>query len=377
MTRTSQPRPDEDDARLWRAVAVFRIVSLIYAVILFARVQDQYAHPRGAWLVLAAMAGWTLLMSLHERPGPLLRGADLAVAVLAVLSTGVLDDPERIRAGAQTLPSIWVASAVLGWAVAGGWVHGLVAALIVSAAGLVVVQGRLTPSTVNNIVLLVLAGAIVGYAAQLYRRGRRELALAVGVEAAGRERERLARDIHDSVLQVLAYVQRRGLEIGGEAAELGLLAGEQEARLRSLVAVGPSKQIVPETGEQDLRPALTALSGVKVVVSAPADPVLLPAEQASALLGAVGEALANVRRHAGPQAGAWVFLEDEDGTVTVTVRDDGNGMSAGRLEEAAAQGRLGVASSIIGRITEVGGEVSVTSQPGEGTEVEMRLRRSA
>ena len=59
---------------------------------------------------------------------------------------------------------------------------------------------------------------------------------ATEIEAASRERERLARGIHDSVLQVLALVQRRGAEAGGEAAEIGRLAGEQEAALRALIA---------------------------------------------------------------------------------------------------------------------------------------------
>ena len=61
---------------------------------------------------------------------------------------------------------------------------------------------------------------------------------ATEVEAASRERERLARDIHDSVLQVLALVQRRGAEAGGAAAELGRLAGQQEAALRALMGGG-------------------------------------------------------------------------------------------------------------------------------------------
>jgi 1-acyl-sn-glycerol-3-phosphate acyltransferase len=52
---------------------------------------------------------------------------------------------------------------------------------------------------------------------------------------ATRERERLARDIHDSVLQVLALVKRRGAGLDGEAGELARLAGEQEAALRTLV----------------------------------------------------------------------------------------------------------------------------------------------
>ncbi len=59
---------------------------------------------------------------------------------------------------------------------------------------------------------------------------------ALEIEAATRERERLARDIHDGVLQVLAMVQRRASALGGEAAELGRMAGEQEVALRSLVS---------------------------------------------------------------------------------------------------------------------------------------------
>jgi len=365
--------PEEDDARLWRAVAVFRVVSLIYAVLLYTRVQDVYAHPRSAWAVLGAMAVWTLVMSLRERPGLALRIADLVIAVLAVLSTGLTDDPARIAAGEATLPSIWVASAVLGWAVAGGWVAGLFAAVVVSTAGLVVVDGRLSASTVNNIVLIVLAGAIVGYAVELFRRGRRELALAVGVEAATRERERLARDIHDSVLQVLAYIQRRGTQLGGEAAELGRLAGEQEARLRALVSAGPPPSAAG--GEVDIRSALTALSRAGVTLVAPADPVLLPAASAAVVVAAAREALSNVTRHAGPGAKAWILVEDEDGVVTVTLRDDGAGFEAGRLAAAASEGRLGVASSIIGRIEEIGGRACVTSRPGDGTEVEITVSR--
>jgi signal transduction histidine kinase len=70
-----------------------------------------------------------------------------------------------------------------------------------------------------------------------------------------------------------------------------------------------------------------------------------------------------------------VLLEDENDMVTITVRDDGAGMPAGRLEAAAAEGRLGMAAGIRGRVTTVGGSVTVTSVPGEGTEVEIRVQR--
>ena len=90
---------------------------------------------------------------------------------------------------------------------------------------------------------------------------------------------------------------------------------------------------------------------------------------------AVRAALDNVERHAGPGASAWVLVEDEDDAVTVTVRDDGAGMPAGRLEAAEREGRLGVAASIRARVEDVGGTAVVVSAPGQGTEVELRVPR--
>ena len=70
-----------------------------------------------------------------------------------------------------------------------------------------------------------------------------------------------------------------------------------------------------------------------------------------------------------------MLTEQDEDAVTVTVRDDGPGIAAGRLEEAAAQGRLGVAQSVRGRIRDLGGTVAITSEPGQGTEVELRVPR--
>ncbi|MEV6299161.1 ATP-binding protein [Actinoplanes sp. NPDC051861] len=67
-------------------------------------------------------------------------------------------------------------------------------------------------------------------------------------------------------------------------------------------------------------------------------------------------------------------LGDRDG-VRVTVRDNGTGFDPGRLDEAAREGRLGVAQSMRGRISDLGGDTTVHSRPGDGTEIEFWLPR--
>ena len=369
--------PVEDDARLWRVVNVFRVAALCYAIALHAGAQDEYAHPWLAWAVLGVLTAWTAFLTLRPGRETVVMVIDLALASASVLATRALDAPERIDAGAQTLPSIWPAAAVLSWAIWRGWRGGLLAAVVVAVMDVAEVGGFSQMSaagTVNNIVLLILAGLIVGYAVEVLRAGQAQLTAAAAQQAATAERERLARDIHDSVLQVLGFVHRDGTERGGAAADLARLAGEQEVRLRALISNGsPAPNLV---GEADLRAALSAQAGVRVSISCPAEPVLLPAGQVAALTAATAAALDNVRQHAGEQARAWVLLEDEPQQVTVTVRDDGPGIAPDRLEAARLAGRLGVSASICGRIKDIGGTVEFVCIPGEGTEVELRVPRA-
>jgi signal transduction histidine kinase len=365
------------ETAVWRALAVFRALGLGYAVILFSLRQDEYRHPVGGWLVLAAMAVWTVVIAAAYRVPSRRRWSvlslDLAVAMVAVISTRYLDDPVRISHGAQTLPVVWAAAPVLAFAILGGWRGGLIGACAVSIADLLH-HAAFTASTANNIVLLLLAGAVVGYVVSLARRGETALARALVVESATRERERLSRDIHDGVLQVLALVGRRGLQAGGEAADIGRLAAEQEQALRALVSSAPD---VPSSGTLDLRGLLTAYASRSVTVSTPGTPVLVGHTRGREVAAAVGAALANVDAHAGEAAHAWVLLEDEGDELVVSVRDDGVGFDSGRLAVAEAEGRIGVTHSITGRLRDLGGSAVLTSSPGAGTEIELRLGRDA
>src|SRR5262249_57153657 len=164
-------------------------------------------------------------------------------------------------------------------------------------------RGSLPQSTFNNTVLLLIAGGVGGYVVQLALQAEAAVASAARHEAAIAERERIASGIHDSVLQVLALVSSRGQALGGEAAELGRLAAEQEAALRSLVS--RPAMTGPPGGSLDLRALLDPLAGTRVTVSGPAPPVLLREATAQAVLAAVAGAPGTGGRPARPQARAW------------------------------------------------------------------------
>ncbi|HEY0638515.1 MAG TPA: DUF5931 domain-containing protein [Pseudonocardiaceae bacterium] len=348
-----------------RAITVFRVASLGYAVLLLVGA-DGYQRPLAGWALVTVMAAWTTVSTVlyARRPGPLLLGADLVITVACLLASRLAQGAVE---SATPLTATWVAGPVLAWAVHGGRRTGVIAALVVTA-GDVLVRGLGAPPPLNTAVLLLLTGLVVGHVSRLAREAEQRLDRAARAEAAGRERERLARGIHDSVLQVLALVQRRGLELGGEAAELGRLAGEQEVALRRLVH-GPADT---DPGVTDLGEALRRHERTHVTVST-AGPLLVPTGHAAEITAAVGAALDNVRLHCDPGTHAWVFAESDDRAVTVSVRDEGPGIPDGRLREAAEDGRLGVAQSIVGRIADLGGTVDIVSTAGQGTEVELRV----
>jgi signal transduction histidine kinase len=367
---------------LWRALAVFRFASVGYAALRLAVVDRAgYSRPDWAWAVIAVMAAWTVLTTIgytrRARRARLLV-ADLVIMVGLMLSTALLQYPDAARHGALPVTATWMAGPVLAWAIGYGRRAGAIVGLIVACCDFALLRGAALTAALNGAVLLLLAGWTVGMLARLAADVQAQRQHVIEVEAASRERERLARDIHDSVLQVLALVQRRGAEAGGAAAELGRLAGQQEAALRALVGDGwAGRQGTGAPGDVDLRQLVMTAQTDRVTVSVPAEPVLLKRTAAAELTAATRAALDNVRQHCGEQARAWVLVEDEPDLIRVTIRDDGPGFPDGRLTEAAAAGRLGISHSISGRLRDLGGSAVISSVPDEGTEVELRLPRAA
>ncbi|WP_229371509.1 MacS family sensor histidine kinase [Umezawaea beigongshangensis] len=368
---------DDPVAPLWRGTVALRVVTFLFAAVNVTIHSDEYLRPWLGWTVLGVMGLWSAFTvrsySAERGRNWWVVGSDLAVACgLMSLSPFILTDEQYLRL-VPLVTTIWACEPAVAVGALGGQVAGALAGGVLGLSTYLN-RGEMTVDVVRDVVLLVGAGFVVGMASTTARRTAVRLARALRTEAATAERERLARSIHDGVLQVLARVRKRGLELGGEAAELAELAGEQEVALRSLVAAAPEESTVD--GEADLRPALQLLATRRFEVSTPATRVLLPAAAVAELASLVREALSNVDEHAGEDARAWVLLEDLGDEVVLSVRDDGPGIPEGRIEDAAAEGRMGIAKSIRGRVAALGGALELQTGPGEGTEWEVRVFRA-
>lgn len=366
-------------APLWRAAQGFRFLSCLYAIGFQIAVNDDLERPALAWVLLGVLLVWNVvcgaayLTGFGRRTGWVV--AELLIMAALILSTAMVASDQWMQDNQPVATTLWATNVTVSAAIQFGPFLGMGAGIVVIA-----VSAALKDSISVNlgrhatIVIELAVGLGVGMAALIARRAHAELERATRLAAALEERERLSREVHDGAIQVLALVARRGREIGGATTELAELAGQQERALRRLVSGDGD---LP-TGERvDLVPLLRARESDAVSTSLPATPVLLDAATAGELDAAVGNALDNVVAHAGSGAHAYVLLEDLDDAVVVSVRDDGPGIAAGRLDEAVREGHIGVAKSIVGRMEWLGGSAKLTTGAGRGTEWELTIPRGS
>lgn len=188
---------------------------------------------------------------------------------------------------------------------------------------------------------------------------RREAVVAEAVRAD--ERAHIA-TLHDTAATTLLMVG-----LGEVDSDQAWVRGQAR---RDLTALVTEAQSPAEYG--DALPGLLEVAEtgrLAVELSAP-DVLPLPAAVATALLGALREALNNVARHSGEQR-ASVIVTDEGGRVAVVIADRGRGF---RPEVVPAR-RRGVANSIVDRLAAAGGRAVITSAPGEGTTVRLEWDR--
>ena len=357
---------------MYRWLAVLRIVLVINAVGLNIY-RGGFEHPVAGSLLVASMVVWTCVISwvyhAYRRRTTWWLLADMAVAVATVALTAAVKEPGFHA----TVPGFWIMGAVFAWAIHWRLYGGLAGAVLLSLTDYLT-RRYLTETVYGNYFLLVIGGAIVGLMVDSLLRSAARTAAAERAAATAVERTKLARAVHDGVLQVLSLVQRRAPELGSEGADLARLVAEQEQALRSLIrqqdAVDPRPGMVDLVGELS---ALERRPGVSVAT--PSDGVLLERATAAEIVAVVSACLDNVVAHVGESAPAWVLLEAAPDAVQVSVRDEGPGIPDGRLEVAEGEGRMGVSSSIRGRVAELGGE-AVLSTGSYGTEWELTFPRT-
>ncbi len=216
-------------------------------------------------------------------------------------------------------------------------------------------------------------------------RTRNELAEANHAAGVVAERERLAREIHDTLAQgftgiitlaesAQAQVTRGDLDRAvARVASIEAIARDNLAEARALVAAFSPLGLDDSTLIDALRrlaARFEAETGVEVSVTtrADTDEVALPAAHQVVLLRTAQEALANVRKHAAATRVEITLSTGVDGRSWIEVTDDGMGFEVG----SGRSGGFGLAG-MRGRVEEAGGELQVDSAPGAGTLIRVLL----
>ena len=180
------------------------------------------------------------------------------------------------------------------------------------------------------------------------------------------ERADIAAHVHDSVLQTLTLIQRNAQD----PREVTRLARAEERALRAWLyaPVGDPARVFAarlQREASEVEELYSATIEVVVVGDADIDPAL------AAVLAAAREAMVNAAQHGA--GAAWVFAELTDEQLELFVRDRGPGFDPA----AVPADRHGLRESIIGRVERAGGSVTVSSEPGAGTEIILRMPRQA
>ncbi|MFZ5915953.1 MAG: ATP-binding protein [Chloroflexota bacterium] len=233
-----------------------------------------------------------------------------------------------------------------------------------------------------------LANAFNHMADELERHEReREERSQVRQRAIVEERERIARELHDGLAQLLGYVNTKAMAVRlmlqkqqVDAASKHLEQLEEAARelfvdvreaildLKMEGRLGASLT----TTLNDFTAQFSRFSGLPVDLDlAPAlDELPLPAETELQLLRIVQESLTNVRKHASATQ-VWICIQIDAGMLKLEIRDDGQGFDPKKLR-SNNRPHLGL-SSMRERAEAIGAEFNLLSAPGAGTLIKVHV----
>jgi signal transduction histidine kinase len=350
--------------------AVLRWASWVWLTIVALTHLDRDRHVELVLLCIAITGAVTVAASAPLAGGrswtaalrPPLVAVEIGAALLIVLADGWV---MQGRLTGQTLAGSWPIPSILVAALAGGLLWGSATAVMLAVARAVAVAvagwapgggGRAALAAVSTGIEWIAFGVVCAVVIRLLRRAQEQIA---SVEA----RERVARDLHDGVLQTLTLIERRS-----DSPDVSRLARDQERSLRAYLfgdfqrpgELGPALREAARRFER-------SWPSVAVTVSVSPDVTSVSGKCVEAVSAAVSEALTNAAKH-GEARSVVLFADLDEATrgLFVSVKDDGSG-----FDVSSVVPRVGMTSSIRGRIDSVGGRVEFASAKGDGTEVRM------
>jgi signal transduction histidine kinase len=359
---------------LQRVLVVGRWLCWAWMVAVVTIGGEALVHPLVAWLAVAAMLGLAITATRLARVDPDRLRRPMFVIVEAVIALAVaVADGWVFRSGhvfttSQNLVTEWPLIVAISTGIAAGPV-------VAGATGFMFGPARLVSAALNDFsrfspkhlyaslataLFYGACGALNGWLVTLLRRSEDEI-------SHHRARDEMARVLHDTVLQTLALVDRRSQATD---PELAATARQADRDLRAFLFSDGS------SGDDSLSARIhrnidrvRAGSDVSVTVNVLDDGCRLDGRTQDVLARALGEAVSNAIEHANAST-IVVFAEAIDAhQVFATVRDDGVG-----FDSATAVGH-GIAESIVGRMTAVGGHATIASSPGHGTEISLWTRK--
>lgn len=240
---------------------------------------------------------------------------------------------------------------------------------------------------VRSLYLLVLA-CIFGYISEFERQQNQRLltlSKTAGEVAALQERRRINFELHDGILQSLATLILRleacgkrlsdsQKEIADELRSLEELSRDSMKQIRQFLSGQQSNPLVAGTLIEKLREEARFLRdgmGLDVILESDPEDLELPPKTEREVYYVLREALTNVTRHSHASK-VEIRLRRKNGTLEGFLTDNGVGFSPDHVRHATGFGLSGMEQ----RIKEIGGELSVKSSPGQGTNLSFAVSLS-
>ncbi|MCC6286540.1 MAG: PAS domain S-box protein [Chitinophagaceae bacterium] len=196
------------------------------------------------------------------------------------------------------------------------------------------------------------------------------------------ERKNIAREIHDELGQQLTVLK---MEIAWMVKKLNISEKDVEVKFTELLETIDGTMTAVRRICAELRPTVLddigleaamewhvkqfqQATGITIKLNSATENLLISADIKTALFRIFQESLTNIARHANASAVS-VDLDTEDGFITLTITDNGNGFDMAVADQKRTLGILGMKE----RSLALGGEYKINSKPGKGTTIKVSI----